>query len=157
LNLWIVVWELNLVQIGPFFKQPLENSWKIFPKTRIYIWRAMNYQIAKMIPNNLIIHQENQISINLKSIYIVENLLWVATTFQLKFLKLEVKWKSYELESDVIHNLTMLKLEIVKVLGISVISNVAFVGSCITQHKEDNDLTPLKFKLWQILWVQISL
>ncbi len=46
-----------------------------------------------------------------------------------------------------IHNLTMLKFEIVKVLGISVISNVAFVGSCITQHKEDNDLTPLKFKL----------
>jgi hypothetical protein len=70
----------------------LKISWKIFPKTRIYNWRVMNYQIAKMIPNNLIIHQENQISIDLKVRYIVENLLWMATTFQLKVLKLEAKW-----------------------------------------------------------------
>jgi hypothetical protein len=74
----------------------LKNSWKIFPKTRIYIWRAMNYQIAKLIPNNLIIHQKNQISIDLKVRYIVENLFWMATTFQLKVLKLGAKWKSYE-------------------------------------------------------------
>jgi hypothetical protein len=75
-----------------------------------------------MIPNNLIIHQENQISINLKVRYIVENLLWMATTFQLKVLKLEAKWKSYEPQSGAIHNLTMLKLESVNILGKSVIS-----------------------------------
>jgi hypothetical protein len=75
-----------------------------------------------MIPNKLIIHQENQISINLKVRYIVENFFWLAATFQLKVLKLEAKWKSYEPQNGATHNLTMSKLESVKILGKSVIS-----------------------------------